>query len=210
MVKHIVLFKLKETLSPAEKADIMNRFKAAIEALPATIPFIRDIHVGLNENPAEVWDICLDSSFDTLDDVKAGELSELKARAEAIGLAQLAERCGAGLPTLSDIIKELMKPGRDIRDELPKPILRTDVLEMKDLKPGMVLTGTVRNVIDFGVFVDIGVHQDGLVHISQVSKKFIRHPSEVVSVGDIVQVVVLEVDEKKKRISLSMKQAPKA
>ena len=94
-----------------------------------------------------------------------------------------------------------------MRDELPKPILRTDVLEMKDLKSGMVLTGTVRNVIDFGVFVDIGVHQDGLVHISQVADKFIKHPSEVVSVGDVVKVVVLEVDEKKKRISLSMKQA---
>ena len=115
-----------------------------------------------------------------------------------------------GVPTLRDVAAELMKPGRDIRDELPKPILRTDVLEMKDLKPGMVLTGTVRNVIDFGVFVDIGVHQDGLVHISQVSQKFIKHPSEVVSVGDIVQVVVLEVAEKKKRIGLSMKQVPKA
>ena len=111
-----------------------------------------------------------------------------------------------GVPTLRDVAAELMKPGRDIRDELPKPILRTDVLEMKDLKPGMVLTGTVRNVIDFGVFVDIGVHQDGLVHISQVADKFIRHPSEVVSVGDVVKVVVLDVDEKKKRISLSMRQ----
>ena len=112
-----------------------------------------------------------------------------------------------GVPALRDIVAELLKPGRDVRDELPKPILRTDVLEMKDLKPGMTLTGTVRNVIDFGVFVDIGVHQDGLVHISQVCNKFIKHPSEVVSVGDIVDVVVLDVDEKKKRISLSMKQA---
>ena len=108
---------------------------------------------------------------------------------------------------MRDVVGELMKPGRDIRDDLPQPILRTDVLEMKDLKPGMVLTGTVRNVIDFGVFVDIGVHQDGLVHISQVADKFIKHPSEVVSVGDVVKVVVLEVDEKKKRISLSMRQA---
>ena len=108
---------------------------------------------------------------------------------------------------MQDVVAELMKPGRDIRDDLPKPILRTDVLEIKDLKPGMELTGTVRNVIDFGVFVDIGVHQDGLVHISQVSNKFIKHPSEVVSVGDIVKVVVLEVDEKKHRIGLSMKQA---
>ena len=119
----------------------------------------------------------------------------------------MAEQCGVGLPTLQDIIKELMKPGRDPRDELPAPILRTDVMEIKDLKPGMELMGTVRNVIDFGVFVDIGVHQDGLVHISQVSSKFIRHPSEVVAVGDVVKVVVLDVDEKKHRISLSMKQA---
>ncbi len=100
-----------------------------------------------------------------------------------------------------------MKPGRDVRDDLPKPVLRTDVLELKDLKPGMILSGTVRNVIDFGVFVDLGVHQDGLVHISQVADRFLKHPSEVVSVGDVVQVKVLEVDEKKKRISLSMRQA---
>ena len=143
----------------------------------------------------------------TLADVKAGTLSDLPGRVKAYGEEQAAEAIGVGVPTLRDIVYELLKPGRDIRDELPKPILRTDVLEMKDLKPGMVLTGTVRNVIDFGVFVDIGVHQDGLVHISQVSDKFIRHPSEVVSVGDVVKVAVLEVDEKKKRISLSMKQA---
>ena len=123
------------------------------------------------------------------------------------GTAELAEACGIGVPTLLDIVKELQKPGRDPRDELPPPILRTDVLELKDLQPGMTLTGTVRNVIDFGVFVDIGVHQDGLVHISQISNKFLKHPSEAVSVGDIVKVVVLEVDEKKKRIALSMKQA---
>ena len=145
----------------------------------------------------------------TLTDVRDGKLGDLNAQINDYGAEKAAADCGVGVPTLRDVAAELMKPGRDIRDELPKPILRTDVLEMKDLKPGMVLTGTVRNVIDFGVFVDIGVHQDGLVHISQVSKKFIRHPSEVVSVGDIVQVVVLEVDEKKKRISLSMKQAPK-
>ena len=146
----------------------------------------------------------------TLTDVAAGNLGDLPAQVKACGEEAAAEQCGVGVPTLRDVVGELMKPGRDIRDELPKPILRTDVLEMKDLKPGMVLTGTVRNVIDFGVFVDIGVHQDGLVHISQVSQKFIKHPSEVVSVGDIVQVVVLEVDEKKKRIGLSMKQVPKA
>ena len=143
----------------------------------------------------------------TLADVKAGAISDLPVRVKAYGEEKAAEAVGVGVPTLRDIVSELMKPGRDVRDELPKPILRTDVLEMKDLKPGMVLTGTVRNVIDFGVFVDIGVHQDGLVHISQVSDRFIRHPSEAVSVGDVVKVVVLDVDEKKKRISLSMKQA---
>ena len=143
----------------------------------------------------------------TLADVKEGKLSDLPARIKTYGEEKAAAEIGVGLPTLRDIMSELLKPGRDVRDELPKPILRTDVLELKDLKPGMVLTGTVRNVIDFGVFVDIGVHQDGLVHISQVADKFIRHPSEVVSVGDVVKVVVLEVDEKKKRIGLSMKQA---
>ena len=149
----------------------------------------------------------LDLTGHTLADVKDGKLADLPERVKAYGEEKAASEIGVGVPTLRDIVSELLKPGRDVRDELPKPILRTDVLEMKDLKPGMVLTGTVRNVIDFGVFVDIGVHQDGLVHISQVADKFIKHPSEVVSVGDVVKVVVLEVDEKKKRISLSMKQA---
>ena len=133
---------------------------------------------------------------------------DLPARLNAYGAEKAAEVLGVGVPTLRDIAKELSKPGRDPRDELPAPILRTDVLDIKDLKPGMVLTGTVRNVIDFGVFVDIGVHQDGLVHISQVCNKFIKHPSEAVAVGDVVKVVVLDVDEKKHRISLSMKQVP--
>ena len=145
----------------------------------------------------------------TKQDAAAGKLTELDERLRAFGPEKAAEVCGVGLPTLLDVAKELQKPGRDPRDELPEPILRTDVLEMKDLKPGMVLTGTVRNVIDFGVFVDIGVHQDGLVHISQVCSKFIRHPSEVVQVGDIVKVAVLDVDEKRRRISLTMKNLPK-
>ena len=143
----------------------------------------------------------------TAEDVRAGRIADLPERVRAYGEEKAAAAVGVGVPTLRDIVVELLKPGRDVRDELPKPILRTDVLEMKDLKPGMVLTGTVRNVIDFGVFVDIGVHQDGLVHISQVSDRFIKHPSEAVSVGDVVEVAVLDVDEKKKRISLSMKQA---
>ena len=142
----------------------------------------------------------------TLDDVKAGRIAELRTRVAALGEETAASECGVGVPTLNDIITEILKPGRDPRDELPPVLLRRDVLEIKDLKPGMVLTGTVRNVIDFGAFVDIGVHQDGLVHVSQISSKFIRHPSEVLAVGDVVKVVVLEADEKKKRISLSIKQ----
>ncbi len=140
---------------------------------------------------------------------KGDTLTDLTNRLESYGLAKAAAECGVGEPTLLDIAKELSKPGRDPRDELPTPILRKDVLEMKDLKPGMELTGTVRNVIDFGVFVDIGVHQDGLVHISEVCDRRLRHPSEVVKVGDIVKVMVLNVDEKRHRISLSMKQAKK-
>ena len=138
--------------------------------------------------------------------VRRGAVDGLMRKVQAMGEAKVAEEIGVGVPTLRDVVKELMKPGRDLRSDLPAPILRTDVLDMKDLKPGMVLTGTVRNVIDFGVFVDIGVHQDGLVHISQVCNKFIKHPSEVVAVGDVVKVLVLDVDEKKHRISLSMKQ----
>ena len=142
----------------------------------------------------------------TLANVAAGTLSELPDRVKAYGEAKAAADCGIGIPTLRDIVDELIKPGRDPRDELPAPVLRTDVMDMKDLKPGMVLTGTVRNVIDFGAFVDIGVHQDGLVHISELANKFVRHPSEVVSVGDIVKVIVLSVDTQRKRIALSMKQ----
>ena len=140
----------------------------------------------------------------TLSDVRAGAMGALKEKAEAMGLEALARVCGVGVPTLADIIKELMKPGRDPRDELPAPILRTDVMEARDLKPGMELQGTVRNVIDFGAFVDIGVHQDGLVHISKLPQR-VKHPSQLLSVGDVVTVWVLEVDEKKKRISLTMK-----
>ena len=137
--------------------------------------------------------------------LKDGGTAALAERVREAGEEKVAEACAVGVPTLRDIIAELQKPGRDIRDELPQPMLRTDIMDMKDLKAGMELTGTVRNVIDFGVFVDIGVHQDGLVHISQVADRYIRHPSEVVKVGDIVQVTVLGVEPEKKRISLTMK-----
>ncbi len=136
--------------------------------------------------------------------LKSGGLPGIGEKAKAYGLDQLAKELQIGLPTLRDILSELEKPGRDPRDELPKPVLRTDVLDIKDLTPGMELTGTVRNVIDFGAFVDIGVHQDGLVHISRMADRFIRHPSEIVKVGDIVKVWVVGVDEKKKRIALTM------
>lgn len=138
----------------------------------------------------------------TMDDVKAGRV-KLSSKVKNVNAE--AEALGVGVPTLEDIIKELDKPGRDPRDEMPAPVLRSDVLEMEDLKEGMILKGTVRNVIDFGVFVDIGVHQDGLVHISQMTDRYIKHPLEVVSVGDVVEVQVLGVDIPKKRISLTMK-----
>ncbi|MDD6141880.1 MAG: Tex family protein [bacterium] len=139
-----------------------------------------------------------------LSDVKNGKIADLQARADERGLKALAQQLNVGEPTLKDILRELLKPGRDPRDDLPKPILRTDVLDIKDLAPGMELMGTVRNVIDFGAFVDIGVHQDGLVHISRMSNRFIKHPAEVVKVGDVVKVWVLDVDQKKQRIALTM------
>ena len=143
----------------------------------------------------------------SLADVKAGRLSALPKELAAYGEQKAAETLGVGLPTLRDVVSELQKPGRDLRDALPQPILRTDVLELKDLKPGMILSGTVRNVIDFGAFVDIGVHQDGLVHISEIADRYLKHPSELLTVGDVVKVKVLSVDEKKKRIGLSIRQA---
>ena len=140
----------------------------------------------------------------TVEDAAAGEIVLLEAKVKLYGEEKMAQRIGVGLPTLRDVVKELIKPGRDPRDELPAPQLRTDVMDMKDLRPGMELTGTVRNVIDFGSFVDIGVHHDGLVHISQISEKYIKHPSEILSVGDVVTVWVLNVDEAKGRIGLTM------
>ena len=146
----------------------------------------------------------------TKEDVAAGNLKELNAKVQSAGLSKVAAELGIGAPTLKDIVGELEKPGRDVRDSLPPPVLRDDILSLEDLKPDMELTGTVRNVIDFGAFVDIGVHQDGLVHISQLCDRFVKHPSEVVKVGDIVKVRVLSVDISKKRISLTMRSKSKA
>ena len=142
----------------------------------------------------------------TLDDIGSDAIAEIKEKVEILGADKVAEKLGIGVPTLNDIVKELIQPARDPRDELPPPMLRTDVMDMDDLRPGMELKGTVRNVTDFGAFIDIGVHQDGLVHISQITNKFIKHPSEVLKVGQVVTVWVLSVDTAKKRISLTMKE----
>lgn len=167
-------------------------------------------HTGVHPESYKAAEKLLELCGYALDDVAKGAIAELPERVRQYGAEKAAEVCGIGTPTLQDIVNELLKPGRDPRDELPAPVLRKDVLDMKDLVAGMVLTGTVRNVIDFGVFVDIGVHQDGLVHISEIANKFLRHPSEMLSVGDVVQVIVLGVDLPKKRISLSMKQVKEA
>lgn len=160
------------------------------------------VHPESYDAARKLLNICGYKEQDIMDHKADGLLKAI----ESIGWEDAAERCGCGVPTMKDIADELMKPGRDPRDELPPVVLRKDVLEMKDLKPGMKLKGTVRNVTDFGAFVDIGVHQDGLVHISQLANRFVKHPSDVVKVGDIVDVSVLEVDEEKKRISLTMKE----
>lgn len=141
----------------------------------------------------------------TLTDVAENKISDLREKLQQKGIDNVAKECGVGVPTLNDIVTELLKPGRDIRDSLPKPVLRSDLLSLEDLKEGMELNGTIRNVIDFGVFVDIGVHQDGLVHISQISDNYIKHPSDVLKVGDAVKVKVLGVDKVKQKISLTLK-----
>ena len=141
-----------------------------------------------------------------LTDIGTSEMGKIKDTVNQRGRKSVCEKLGIGVPTLTDIIEELQKPGRDPRDELPTPLMRSgDIMEIKDLKPGMELVGTVRNVIDFGAFVDIGVHEDGLVHISQICDRFIKHPLEAVKVGEIVKVRVMDVDVKRKRISLTMK-----
>ena len=141
----------------------------------------------------------------TLSDIGTESIESLPSMCKLIGWDKLVKETGAGRPTLEDIISELLKPGRDMRDELPKPMLRSDILSIEDLKPDMELLGTVRNVIDFGAFVDIGVHQDGLVHISQISDKYIKHPSEVLKVGQVIKVKIIDIDVKKNRIALTSK-----
>lgn len=162
-------------------------------------------HTGVHPESYEAAKALLALCGYSLADVSSGAIGALQERIDAIGEEEAAKRLEIGVPTLRDIVKELLRPGRDPRDELPPPLLRTDIMDMKDLKPGMELQGTVRNVIDFGAFVDIGVHQDGLVHISQIANRRLNHPSEVLKVGDIITVWVLSVDVAKKRISLTMK-----
>ncbi len=171
------------------------------------VPFSKEIldNTGVHPESYEAAHKLLSMFGYSEEDIQNGKLSELPEKVKAYGSTKVCDECGVGAPTLHDIIGELLKPGRDIRDSFEAPALREDVMEIEDLKPDMVLKGTVRNVIDFGAFVDIGVHQDGLVHISELSERFVKHPSEVVAVGDRVDVRVLSVDVKKKRISLSMK-----
>ena len=162
---------------------------------------------GIHPESYEATEKLLSLCGFTLEEVANGEITDLPKRVKKYGEEKLAAECGIGVPTLNDIVKELLKPGRDPRESLPAPIFRTDLLDISDLKPGMKLTGTVRNVVDFGAFVDIGVHQDGLVHISEIADRYVKNANEVLAVGDIVQVVILDVNEAKKRISLSIKQA---
>ena len=171
------------------------------------IPHAKNVldNTGVHPESYDAAKTVLESFGYTLADVAGHKISDLPDKVKAQGEAKVAECCGIGVPTLRDIVNELLKPGRDLRDDLPQPMLRSDIMDLKDLKPGMELRGTVRNVIDFGVFVDIGVHQDGLVHISQITNRYIKHPSEVLKVGDIVTVWVISVDVQKKRISLTMK-----
>ena len=207
--KNLVLYREEHGPFTARK-QILNVPKLGPKAFEQCAGFLRVPespavldHTGVHPESYPAARKLLEACGCTLEDVAAGRTAGLKERAEAIGLERLAETCGAGAPTLADILRELLKPGRDPRDELPPPILRTDVMELKDLKPGMELQGTVRNVIDFGAFVDIGVHQDGLVHISRLPRR-VKHPSELLSVGDVVTVWVVDVDEKRGRIGLTM------
>ena len=196
-------FEKREDLLKVKKLG-EKAFEQCAGFLRITDGFVLDNTAVHPEDYAAVQTL-LDVTGYTLSDVSAGKIGDIKAKVDAIGVKTVAEKCGVGEPTLIDIITELLKPGRDIRDSLPKPILYSELLDLSDLKEGMELNGTVRNVIDFGVFVDIGVHQDGLVHISQISDNYVKHPSEVLKVGDIVKVKVLGVDKEKKKISLTLK-----
>ena len=209
IAKNIVAYR-EETGKFKNRKELMKVAKLGKSAFVQCAGFLRIAespnpldNTGVHPESYDAAKALLELCGYTLKDV-GGDLSELPERLAKLGEANAAEKCGVGVPTLRDIVKELMKPGRDPREELPPVLLRSDVLSMSDLLPGMELTGTVRNVVDFGAFVDIGVHQDGLVHISRMVERFIKHPSEVVKTGDLVKVWVLEVIPAKNRISLTM------
>mgnify|MGYP004512710787 CR=1 FL=1 len=212
LAKNIVAYREENGPFPSRK-ELLKVKKLGKKAFEQAAGFLR---VPEGENPLdntgvhpETYDAVkklLALTGFSLQDAAAGSLSELALRVSQYGETAMAEAVGVGVPTLHDMVRELTKPGRDPRDELPQPVLRSDLLALSDLKPGMVLQGTVRNVVDFGAFVDIGVHQDGLVHISRICGRFLHHPSEAVRVGDTVTVRVLEIDEKRKRISLTMRE----
>ena len=207
------IIKYRETKPFAKREELLSVKKLGAKAFEQCAGFLRIVggnvldNTGVHPESYPAVQKLLDFTGYTLDDVARNNIVDIKDRIEKKGWSACANECGVGEPTLRDIVAELLKPGRDIRDSLPKPILRSDLMDLADLKEGMEINGTVRNVIDFGVFVDIGVHQDGLVHISQISDGYIKHPSDVLSVGDLVKVKVLGVDLVKKKISLTMKTA---
>ncbi len=211
IAKNIVEYRKEKRFEKRE--DLLNVKKLGAKAFEQCAGFLRIVggnvldNTGVHPESYSAVEKLLEYVGYTLDDVANGKIGDIKAKIEQKGWDKTAENCGVGVPTLNDIVAELLKPGRDIRDSLPKPILRSDLMDLSDLKEGMEINGTVRNVIDFGVFVDIGVHQDGLVHISQISDNYIKHPSDVLKVGDLVKVKVLGVDTVKKKISLTMKTA---
>ena len=212
IAKNIVTYR-EENGEFKDRKSLLKVAKLGVKTYTQCAGFLRVIggknildNTGVHPESYEAAEILLKNLGFTPKDVADGNLKDLETKLEAFGADKMAELCSVGIPTVKDIAKELLKPGRDPRDELVKPMLRSDIMDMNDLKEGMILDGTVRNVIDFGVFVDIGVHQDGLVHISEICNRFIKHPSEVLTVGDLVKVMVIGVDAPKKRISLSIKQ----
>ena len=207
------IIKYRESKPFEKREELLSVKKLGAKAFEQCAGFLRIVggnvldNTGVHPESYPAVQKLLDFTGYTLDDVARNNITDIKDRIEKKGWSACANECGVGEPTLRDIVTELLKPGRDIRDSLPKPILRSDLMDLADLKEGMEINGTVRNVIDFGVFVDIGVHQDGLVHISQISDGYIKHPSDVLRVGDLVKVKVLGVDLVKKKISLTMKTA---
>jgi len=209
IAKNIVEYRKERPFK--KRSELLNVKKLGAKAFEQCAGFLRIVggdvldNTGVHPESYDATKKLLEVTGYTLDDVAQGKIGDIRAKIEKIGWDTVAKQCEIGVPTLQDVVTELLKPGRDIRDTLPKPILRSDLLDLSNLKEGMEITGTVRNVIDFGAFVDIGVHQDGLVHISQISDNYIKHPSDALKVGDTVKVRVLGVDVAKKKISLTMK-----